>query len=207
MTLGVYIVAVAGFFLFSDDILALIWVRPEQGQLLRYAWDAVATLYLMVVLVVFALFFTTIAEVFGGVFYDQISIHILSEHDIPTQEASFLEGTILDLVRACSFMIPAVMFGLLGLVPVVGIGFTVLATVFVWMGLGSGAVNSVLLVTGHRLSQRMGWARQHRFVTLGMGAIVACGLLVPGIGLVILPASIVGATELLSSSFRERMNA
>lgn len=195
LTTVLYLAAIITLVVFSDELFGLLWQQPAEGALLVLWWIA-AILLVGVALLVLVLLFSTVAEAIGGPFYDQMAIRVLHAHGIATREPGFIEGTIPDLFRSLLFVLPAVAFGLLGLLPVVGLVFVVLGTGVAWLGFASGAVNPALLVTEHKLRDRLAWLRAHFFTSLGLGAVVAAAMLMPFLGLVFLPASVVGAAEL-----------
>ncbi len=195
LTVLFYLGALMALFFGSDDLLGLLWARPEDGGWLAVWWMTVVLL-IGASLLVLVLLFTTVAEVVGGFFYDRMAIRILHSHGISTHDPSFLEGTVLDVGRSLLFVFMVLGFSLVGLIPLLGVPFVVLATVVAWLGFASGAVNPALLVTGHRLKDRLRWLGEHRACALGMGAVVATAMLMPFLGLLAIPASIVGASEL-----------
>jgi CysZ protein len=183
---------------FGEDLFENIWQRPE-GWLVILWWAAlIAALVLLVALMV--LFFVAIAEAIGGPFYDKMASRILSEHSISTREPGLIEGTVPDLFRSLLFLVPAVICSLLGLIPVVGLPFVALGTGIAWLGFASSAVNPALAVTGHQLGARMRYVFRYFLGMLGMGGVVALSMLVPFLGLLSIPASIVGAAELYANT-------
>jgi CysZ protein len=195
LTAVLYLLAIIGLVVFGDDVLNLLWAQPDGGGMLVLWWIS-AILVIGVSLLVLVLLFSVIAEAVGGPFYDKMAVRVLHAHGIETHEPGMIEGTVPDIFRSLLFIPPTVVFGLLGLIPVVGIVFVVLGTGVAWLGLASGAVNPALLVTENNLRSRLGWLREHFFTALGIGGVVAAALLMPFLGLVAIPASIVGASEL-----------
>lgn len=195
LTAVLYLLAVMSLVVLGDDLMRLVWTQPESTWLLVFWW--MATVLLVVgALLVLVLLFSTIAEAIGGAFYDKMAIRVLHGHDLATREPGLIEGTVPDIFRSLIFVVATLFFGVLGLVPVVGVPFVVLGTACAWLGFASGAVNPALMVTEHKLGARLGWLRTYLFTALGLGAVVAAAMLMPFLGLLALPASIVGAAEL-----------
>lgn len=198
LALGAYLVVGAAGIYFSGDLLEWIWHRPDGW--LQALWYLALVLLVAALGVVGVLLFTTVAETLGGPFYDRMAAAVFTEHGLASKEPSFLTGTVFDLFRSFTFLVPALVFGLLGLIPVVGVPFWVLAFAFAWLGLASSAFNPSLLVTGHGLSARTAFVFRYFFVSLGIGAVVGLAAMVPLLGLIAIPASIVGATELFAQT-------
>lgn len=188
---------------FWQGSTVLQWVRNSLG-LSEDVWWQATLLWLAVafavvgLMVLMALLFTTVAEAVGGPFYDKMAMHILHGHSIDTREPGLIEGTVPDLIRSILFVIPAVLCWFLGLIPVVGIAFWVMGALILSLGFASAAINPALIVTGHGLGVRVGYVFELFFTMLGIGAVVAVCMLVPLVGLVAIPSSIVGATELFA---------
>lgn len=206
LTAVLYLAAVVLLVTLGDDLLAYFWSQPE-GTLLLVLWWAGAVLIMGVGLLVLILLFGTIAEAVGGPFYDQMAMRVLKEHDIATREPGFFEGTIPDIFRSLMFPIGVLVFGVLGFIPVLGVVFVAIGTGLAWLGFASGAVNPALIVTEHKLRHRLAWLREHLSTSLGMGAVVATAMLMPFLGLVAIPASIVGAAELHARGRLARVDA
>lgn len=199
ITIVLYAGMATSVLLFADDALSELWPYPEEAWMVVFWWVAlvvsvVASVGLMVLL------FATIAEAVGGPFYDKMAVKILGEHHIETKEPGFIEGTVPDLIRSLLFLIPAFVCWLLGLIPLVGIPFVVLGAIIAWLGFASTAVNPALLVTGNGLGARIRYVFRFFLSMLGIGGVVSLSMLVPLLGLVAIPASIVGASELYANS-------
>lgn len=162
----------------------------------------VGVLAFLALLVLLVLLFTTVAEAVGGPFYDKMAVQILEAHGIGTREPGLIEGTVPDLIRSLLFLIPAGVCWMLGLIPVIGVAFWVLGGAIVWLGFASAAINPALIVTGNGLGARVGFVFRFFFTMLGIGGMVALAMLVPLLGLVAIPASIVGAAELFARTRR-----
>lgn len=199
ITLVLYTAMAAGVFFFADDVLSKLWPRPEEGWMIGLWWVAlVASIIASIGLMV--LFFATIAEAVGGPFYDKMAVKILGEHHIETREPGLIEGTVPDLIRSVMFLVPAFFCWLLGLIPVVGIPFVIVGAIIAWLGFASTAVNPALLVTGNRLGERVRYVFRFFLSMLGIGGVVSLSMLIPLVGLLAIPASIVGASELYANS-------
>lgn len=179
---------------------SLDWGREAWWQAILF-WAAVVA-GVLGLLVLLVLLFSSVAEAVGGPFYDRMASHVLGAHGIATREPGLIEGTVPDLIRSLLFMAPAAVCWLLGFIPVVGVAFWVIGGVVVWLGFASAAANPALSVTGNGLGARVSFVFRFFFTMLGVGGVVACAMLVPLLGLVAIPASIIGVTELYARSHR-----
>lgn len=195
LTAVIYLLALVLLVTLGDDLMGLVWAQPENPLLLVLWWTA-SVFFIGGTLLVLVLLFTTLAEAIGGAFYDQMAVRILKGHGIPTREPGLIEGTVPDIFRSLLFVFPTIAFGLLGLIPVVGLLFVVLGTGVAWLGFASGAVNPALMVTENKLRDRLAWLRTYLFTALGIGGVIAASMLMPFLGLLALPSSIIGAAEL-----------
>ena len=186
-------------------VVEWIWGTLDWG---REAWWQAFLFWAVVVagvlglLVLLILLFSTVAEAIGGPFYDRMASHVLVDHGISTREPGLIEGTVPDLIRSLLFMVPAALCWILGFIPVVGVVFWVAGGAIVWLGFASAAINPALIVTGNGLGARVSFVFRFFFTMLGLGGVVAFSMLVPIVGLLAIPASVVGATELFARSHR-----
>ena len=191
----VYVALITIGVLFSDEALGLLWSQPETTWLIPVwylAWLAGMASFFLVA----ALLLTTVAEAVGGPFYERMATRILGHYGVQLTASGFVDGTILDILRSLLFVLPAAFFAVLGLLPGIGLPFTLLGGMFAWLGFGSGAINPALLVTGHKFGARLSYVRQHFFTILGLGSVVALSMTVPFLPLISIPCGIAGATEL-----------
>lgn len=191
----IYVASVALLMVYGSDLMGLIWAKPSSAWLVVLWWIAVGVLVIGS-FVIQALLFSTVVELVGGPFLDKIALEVLSKHDLPGKEAPFFKGTIPDLLRSLFFVVMVLGLALFAMIPVLGTFFMVLGTLVGWFGLASAAINPVLMLTQHKLSERfqIGW--QYRYSMLGIGAVTAGMLFVPILGLYALPACTLGASEL-----------
>lgn len=196
-----YLVLVALILWQGPAVAEWIWNAFDLG---RDTWWQTILYWLVVVtgmlglVVLLVLLFTTLAEVVGGPFYDKMAIRVLETHGIRAREPGLIEGTVPDVIRSLLFVIPSALCWGLGFIPVIGIVFWVIGGAFVWLGFASAAVNPALLVTGSGLGERLGYVFRYAFTMLGIGGVVAASMLVPLVGLLAIPSSIVGASELFA---------
>ena len=195
LTAILYLGLVAGVLLLGDDVLGWLWPRPDEAWLIPL-WYLTWVAGMLVLFLIAFLLFNTVVEAVGGPFYERMATRILSRYDVTTEQPTFVDGTILDIVRSLLFVLPAAFFAVLGLVPALGLPFAVLGGTIAWLGFGSGAVNPGLLVTGHRFGARLAYARRHFWTLLGLGAVVALSFPVPMLPLLSIPCSIAGAADL-----------
>jgi uncharacterized protein involved in cysteine biosynthesis len=67
----------------------------------------------------------------------------------------------------------------------------------------TSALNPALAVTGHGLRARLAFTLAHRAAAAGLGLASTLLLLVPVLGVLAIPAAIVGASELVARALRE----
>lgn len=197
LTVLAYLLVMGATVYFAGDVLAIAWKKPDSAWLV-WLWYLVTALMVTGAFAILALLFNTIAEAVGGPFFDKMALHVLGTHGLSGHELGLIEGTVPDLVRSLLFLVPAVICALLGLLPVVGVFFFVVGTGIGWVGLASTAINPALALTRHTLTERLQYTWTHVFTMLGMGAVIALVLAVPLLGVVVIPAGTVGATELFS---------
>lgn len=199
VTLVAYTLATVGLFVFGGDLFSKLWPRPDEGWLVALWWLGLVV-GLVAGIAVLALVFLGLAEAIGGPFYDKMAIRILREHAISTKEPGLIEGTVPDLFRSFAFVTAAGMCWLVGLIPIVGLPFVALGAVIAWLGFASAAVNPALMVTGNDLGARLRYVLRYFLAMVGIGLVVSLSMLVPLLGLLSIPASIVGASELYANT-------
>lgn len=202
-----YLLSFGGIFTFGDDLVGWLWTPDSEVWWQVGLWWVAVVLLIALSLLVMVLLFATVVELVGGPFFDKMAMLVLERHGVPTREPGFIEGTFPDLVRSLAFVCVAIPFLLLGLIPGIGAVFAAIGTGIAWLGLASGAVNPSLVVTEHTVWARLRWVRRYLFTGLGLGAVISTALLVPIVGLVALPAAIVGAAELHARQMKARNGA
>lgn len=197
ITLLVYLLLFGASIFYADDLLDLLWARPSEGWTV-YVWYAAWAASLLAAMLVLFLLFATLVEAIGGPFYDKMVIHVLEEKGIPTREPGWIMGTVPDLFRALLLLGLTLVCSVLGIIPIIGLPFSIMGMLLVWFSLALGAINPVLLVTGHSLGSRFTFATRSFGTTMGIGATVALSLFVPLVGLISIPGAVVGAADLYS---------
>ena len=190
-----YLALLGATLVFTDDALGLLWARPDTWWLLP-VWYLAWLVGILTLFLIAALLFNTVAEAVGGPFYERMAMTILGRYEVPTEQPTILDGTILDIVRSLLFVVPAAILAVIGLMPAIGLPFTIAGATLAWLGFGATAVNPALLVTGHRFGARLSYVRKHFFTVLGFGGVVAFSLTVPFLPLLAIPCSIAGAADL-----------
>ncbi|MBK8014544.1 MAG: EI24 domain-containing protein [Deltaproteobacteria bacterium] len=200
ITVALYAVTVAALPFVISGLIDWIWVRPTEG-LLVYLWYFAAVLVGLVGFAALALLFTTIVELVGGTFYDRMAVRVLENYGLSTREPGWFVGTIPDLFRGLFFL------GVLGVLTVLGWVFPplfVLGVVVNWLAFSASCVNAALLVTEHGLRDRLKYLLRSFGTMLGVGAVVQLSLLVPLLGLISIPAAVVGAADLFARAQVDR---
>ncbi len=172
--------------------------KPDDWMV--YLWWLMVVVLVLGLLALAAILFTAIVELVGGPFYDKMAAYMLDEVGIAWTDPGFVKGAVPDLVRGLVLAIPAALCWGLSLIPVVGVPFWVLGLLLAWFGLGSGALNPSLLMTGHTGAQRVKWFSRYLWITLGTGAVISLAMFVPFLGLVAIPSAVVGASRLYAKT-------
>lgn len=201
ITAVLYVAAIVALVWWGADLLDWAWPKPSEGWL-KWLWYVVLPLGVLLIVVVFALLFSTVAEAVGGPFYDKMAIRVLEGEGIPAKDPGLLGGTIPDILRSLLFVAAAVGFGVLSFIPVVGIPCAVVGTAIAWVGLAAAAVNPALLVTGYGIGGRLRFFLRSLGALAGMGLAIGVVLMVPLAGLIAIPGSVVGASALYARSRR-----
>ncbi|MCK6546118.1 EI24 domain-containing protein [Myxococcota bacterium] len=201
LTAVLYAVLVTVIAFFADDVLAWAWAQPESG-VLRWVWYVLVPFVFLALLVPLVLMFMTIAEAVGGPFYDRMAIRVLEGHGMRATDPGLIRGTVPDLLRSSGFALVGLTFAALSLVPVVGVAFGAIATLVAWLGFASAAINPALQVSGLGLGARVRYTFSAFATMAGMGAVIGVSLMVPLLGLVSLPAAVIGAAELYARTQR-----
>ena len=183
----------AGFYV--DDLVAELWTKPESGYML-YVWYVLVPVVYLALVVVLALMFVSFAGVVSGPFYEKMVTQVLASHGIESADPGIIKGSVYEISRSLVFVVPAVLCAMLGLIPVLGIPFIVVGTLIGWVGLASMAMNPTLVATKHSLRQQVRYPVQSLAVMLGIGTVLGVSLMVPVLGLVVLPAAVIGAADL-----------
>ncbi len=195
LTGALYALLVGLVLFFSDDVLRWLVPEPDNSWLLAL-WYVAWVLGMLSIFLIAALLFTTVNEVVGGPFYERMAEDILTRHNVPTEKPTFVDGTILDIVRSLLFVVPAAIFAVMGFIPGIGFPLSLVGVAIAWIGFGSSAMNPALLVTGHRFGARLSYVWKNFATILGLGSVVALSLAIPLLPLISIPCSIAGASDL-----------
>lgn len=194
-----YLAVLTGAVVWADDLLGIIWKRPQDG-FLHYLWLVLIPFAMLGVIAPFALLFASISEGIGGPFYEKMASRILSARTIAIREPSLVRGALADLARSLVFLAAGLPFALLAFIPGVGIAFAMVGWLIASLGFASSSINAALRVTGVGARGRIKFALSSFLAMVGIGAVISLSLLVPFLGLLSIPAGVVGATELYATS-------
>jgi CysZ protein len=209
ITLALYMLAFYMFILYADDMLRMVW-NIEAGESstivgwLYWAYTHIVKFFLYLILLV-VMFYTFI--VFSNVLASPIYDYISTEYEkmyhqtaSPEQAASHRKGVltvIKEEVKKALLMlaIPLPLF----FIPVVGtvLGFIVAAVFISW-----DYTDFSLSRDRPLLKDRIGVVWRHKFILLGFGT----PLLIPFLGLMIMPFAIIGSTKLYFDRIKESSN-
>lgn len=197
ITVLLYLVLFGASIFYVDDLLDLLWAKPTEGWTV-FVWYAAWAASLLAAMLVLFLLFATLVEAIGGPFYDKMVMHILKQNGIPCHEPGWIMGTVPDLFRALLLLGLTLVCSVLGIIPIIGLPFSIMGVLLVWFSLALGAINPVLLVTGRNLGSRFTYATRSFGTTMGVGATIALSLFVPLLGLISIPGAVVGVADLYS---------
>lgn len=206
IALSLYIFAFYLFTLHADDLLRMLW-HLENGESSRYVgWLYWAYMHLikiflyLIVLVVMFYTFIVISNILASPFYD----HLVTKYqrtyhpDAYAAQTKTPEKGMLAVIKeevkkaAVMLVIPL----LLLLIPIIGalLGFLAAAIFITWDYIDFSLAKDCPL-----LKDRIKALWRHKAFFLGFG----CPLLIPFLGLVILPFAILGATRLYFDRIRQ----
>ncbi|RLB82021.1 MAG: hypothetical protein DRH17_07130 [Deltaproteobacteria bacterium] len=199
ITLGLYIFAFYMFMLYADDLLRMVW-HMDLNESSRYvgwlywAYMHVVKFFLyLVVLVIMFYSFIVISNILASPVYDYICTRyerLDSYHAQPAQGVSPVKGiwkTMKEEIKKAVLML-IVPLPLI-FVPVVGtlLGFVVAAVFIAW-----DYVDFSLSRDYPLLKDRIKALWRYKFFLFGFG----CPLMIPLVGLAIMPFAILGSTKL-----------
>ncbi|NVM21902.1 MAG: EI24 domain-containing protein [Desulfobacterales bacterium] len=199
ITLALYILAFYIFTLYADDLLRTVW-HIETGQSSRYVgWLYSAYMYVvkfflyLIVLVIMFYTFIVFSNIVASPIYDYICTRYqrLCRHgDGTVQGVSPVKGILKSMIQEAKkavFILAAPL--LLIFIPVVGalLGFVVAAVFIAW-----DYVDFPLSRDCPLLKDRIKVLWRYKFFLVGFG----CPLLIPFLGLMIMPFAILGSMNL-----------
>lgn len=165
------------------------------------AW-LVLILVFSLVLILYALVFSLIAEVLGAPFYEEIGMRIDKKKGVSVVERPWYKEVWFAVTQESRKLVVLVLVSLvifvLQFAPVVGqllsmvLGFGLLV-----ITAGADAVGPALARRGLMLRDRRKWVLGHLRPVLGLGIAKALGLVVPAFNIVVLPMASAGGTLLV----------
>jgi len=194
LTLLAYLGALAGVAFGAEPLLELAWPEPAGGWA-QVGWAIVRWALALGVFVALCFLFTAVLEIVAGPFFDRMAQVELDRRGLPRGDPGLWDGTVLEALRAIGMALPLLAFAVLALIPALTVVAGALGTAWAWFGLGTGAVNPSLVQTGHRMGERLAFARRHAPWVLGLGGTVGLALLLPVVGWIALPAGVIGAAR------------
>lgn len=201
LTAVIYTVALALGIFTADDVLARFWAQPAEGWLV-FVWWTAAVLVGAILVLLLVLTFLAVTMVIAGPFYERMAELILDQHRVPRTQTSFVRSAARELAWSITFAIPAVIFGVLALIPGVGIAFAVLSLLVAGFGLATTAVGPALSATGKTYGDRLRFTGSSLPLLAGVAVVMSAGVFVPILGLIMIPSAVVGTTGLLARSGR-----
>ncbi|OEU49409.1 MAG: hypothetical protein BA861_03505 [Desulfobacterales bacterium S3730MH5] len=206
ITLFLYILAFYLFTLYADDLLQLIWHidSTESSKYVEWLYWAYVHIvkYLLYIIVLVGMFYTFIvlSNILASPVYDHISTkyeRIYHTHYHPEQATSPAKGALRVMkeeVKKAVLMLVIPL--LLVFIPLIGVflSFVVAAVFIAW-----DYVDFSLSRDYPLLKDRIKAVWRNKFLLVGFGL----PLLVPLLGLIILPFAIIGSTKLYFEKIKE----
>ncbi|AIY18187.1 hypothetical protein GUY44_23960 [Pimelobacter simplex] len=187
--------------LFADDLID--WATPFAD-----GWSDAprglfrGALYLLVLVgagMLAIVTFTGLTLAVGDPFYEKIwkEVELSLGGDVPERGVGWVRGALDGLVLVALGLVTAVAVFVIGLLPVVGsvIG-AVLGLAVAGRLLAGELVSRALEARGMDRAAQAALLRPHRGAMLGFGVCVQACFLVPGGGILVMPAAVAGATYL-----------
>ena len=202
ITLVLYLIAFSFFALYVDDLLAQLWQPPEDWKI--YLWYALVPVVVVFFIVLLSMIFVAVATMISGPFYEKMVSQLLHEKNIETKDVGFIKGLYYEIVRTLFFLVPAIGLAVLGFIPVLGAPFAVLGITVGWLGLASTSINPALIMTGHGTGEQLRFVWRSFSVMFGAGMMIGLSLSVPLLGLLVIPCSFVGLTDLYVEALRKK---
>ncbi len=197
LTLAITVLGLVGAALTVDDAVAALWAPPA-GRVAHAAWALVVVLVFVVLALLVVLLFVGLATAVAGPFHERLALAVLSSLGVVRRDVGLVHGLAVDLAWALTFTAPAGTLGMIALVPGVGLPFALGSVTIAAVGLASAATGPAVAALGGGYRRR--WVvlwRHFRFVA-GAALVVAVAVFVPFLGLLVVPAAVVGLTERLA---------
>jgi uncharacterized protein involved in cysteine biosynthesis len=180
---------------YAHDWLSYLWQRPAAG-ILHWLWYVLFPFFVLALLIALGLLFSTVVELIGGPFFDRMAMRILRSYGLEAEDPGFLRGGLPDVLRSLMFLCGTLICWTIGMVPGLGVPFSMAGFIVSSLGLASSAINPALMVSGVGLRERIRYVFRSFVPLAGMGAVLGTLLIVPFLGLVCIPCAVVGATDL-----------
>ncbi|MFJ9316854.1 EI24 domain-containing protein [Pimelobacter simplex] len=187
--------------LFADDLID--WATPFAD-----GWSDAprglfrGALYLLVLVgagMLAIVTFTGLTLAVGDPFYEKIwkEVELSLGGDVPERGVGWVRGALDGLVLVALGLVTAVAVFVIGLLPVVGsVVGAVLGLAVAGRLLAGELVSRALEARGMDRAAQAALLRPHRGAMLGFGVCVQACFLVPGGGILVMPAAVAGATYL-----------
>ncbi len=205
-----------GFWLTADHIINWIWAEPARDAwwgIKHFFWRTAAVLLWVVLAYVVAISTVFVFSLFAAPFADLISERVEGIRGTWTPKAFSLKFLLNDLGQMVA--LEAVRFGrkLLWLVPLFIASFILPVVghlVYVFFGgyilckyTGMDYVDWCAARRGWSWSDRLAFAKRHRFALAGLGAAVVLSFMVPLLFVLVWPAAVAGGTLLFQDLHRK----
>ena len=198
---AVVVAALVVLVIYADDVVD--WATPFAD-----GWDDAVrglfrgALYLVVLggaVMLAIVTFTGLTLAVGDPFYEKIwkEVELSLGGDVPDRGIGWVRGAIDGLTLVALGIGTAIVVFVVGLLPVVGtVVGAVLGLVVAGRLLAGELVSRPLEARGMDRAARAALMRDHRGAMLGFGVCVQACFLVPGGGILVMPAAVAGATYL-----------
>jgi CysZ protein len=194
VTLISYSAVIAVAALTADDLVGVLWAKPAGAWLILW-YLVVAVLFFAELLVLRGIFFT-VTGIVAGPLYEKVAKRVLIDRGLGPVETGVLDGLKSTLWRFLLFVLPSIGFGLLGLIPGVGlVVFLPLSLTFSAFAFASEVLEAPLALLGLKAGERLRFVLTNKLACWALGVVLALALYVPFLVLLAMPAAIVGLSE------------
>ncbi|MBI2378531.1 MAG: EI24 domain-containing protein [Deltaproteobacteria bacterium] len=193
VTLLAYGAALAAAILSVDDLVAFLWAKPEGTMV--YLWYLVVALTFFAELLIMRSAFFAIVGVVAGPLYERLAESVLSARAIETSSPSIADGLASSALRLALFALPAFCFGLMSLVPGLGIVFLPFSLFFSALAFAAEVLDPPLALLGMSVKERLSYVLRNLTAVVGLGIVLSLAIYVPFAVLVAVPSAIVGLSR------------
>ena len=208
LTLLCILVALFGAVTFSDDVLQWFWVRPR--GIAEVGWALTHAALMISMFIAGACGLWILGQLAAGPFFDrmaelveiELGLRELLPFDLRTALRHTLRSALHSVLGLGLWIAASAIALVLNLVPGFGsMAYVAASMILTALFLGREMLDIPLSRDEWSFRRKWSFVRDHRWACLGLGGTTGLLLAIPGVDLLVLPCSILGAT-LMSLSIR-----